>query len=171
MITGEIKNKVDQIWDAFWNSGVTTSITVLEQMTYLFFMKMLDDTQRKEEANAALFGNTLANPTFPDGNWRNPETGIEIPYHDMRWHVFKNTGSANMFRMVKDNVFVFIKTIGSGQESAYSRYMSTAIFLIPSERTLQKVVDGIDALDMNDRDAMGDVYEYMLGTMSISATP
>ena len=170
MITGEIKNKVDQIWDAFWNSGVTTSITILEQMTYMFFMKMLDDTQRKEEANAGLFGNKLANPTFPDGLWHNPETGQDVPYNDMRWHVFKNTGSANMFRMVRENVFVFIKNLGSGQESAYSRYMSTAIFLIPSERTLQKVVDGIDALDMTDRDTMGDVYEYMLGKMAESGT-
>ena len=109
MITGEIKNKVDQIWDAFWNSGVTTSITILEQMTYMFFMKMLDDTQRKEEANAGLFGNKLANPTFPEGMWHNPETGKDVPYNDMRWHVFKNTGSANMFRMVRENVFVFIK--------------------------------------------------------------
>ena len=170
MITGEIKNKVDQIWDAFWNSGVTTSITILEQMTYMFFMKMLDDTQRKEEANAGLFGNKLANPTFPEGMWHNPETGKDVPYNDMRWHVFKNTGSANMFRMVRENVFVFIKNLGSGQESAYSRYMSTAIFLIPSERTLQKVVDGIDALDMTDRDTMGDVYEYMLGKMAESGT-
>lgn len=170
MITGEIKNKVDQIWDAFWNSGVTTSITILEQMTYMFFMKMLDDTQRKEEANAGLFENKLINPTFPEGSWHNPETGKDVPYNDMRWHVFKNTGSANMFRMVRENVFVFIKNLGSGQESAYSRYMSTAIFLIPSERTLQKVVDGIDALDMTDRDTMGDVYEYMLGKMAESGT-
>ena len=170
MITGEIKNKVDQIWDAFWNSGVTTSITILEQMTYMFFMKMLDDTQRHEEANAGLFENKLVNPTFPEGSWHNPETGKDIPYSDMRWHVFKNTGSANMFRMVRENVFVFIKNLGSGQESAYSRYMSTAIFLIPDERTLQKVVDGIDALDMTDRDTMGDVYEYMLGKMAESGT-
>ena len=170
MITGELKNKVDQIWMTYWQNGVTTSITILEQMTYLFFMKMLDDTQRKEEANANLFGNKLANPTFPDGNWHNPETGQDVPYNDMRWHVFKNTGSANMYRMVRDNVFVFIKNIGSGQESAYSRYMSTAIFLIPNERTLQKVVDGIDALDMTDRDTMGDVYEYMLGKMAESGT-
>ena len=170
MITGELKNKVDQIWMTYWQNGVTTSITILEQMTYLFFMKMLDDTQRKEEANASLFGNKLANPTFPEGNWHNPETGQDVPYIDMRWHVFKNTGSANMYRMVRDNVFVFIKNIGSGQESAYSRYMSTAIFLIPNERTLQKVVDGIDALDMTDRDTMGDVYEYMLGKMAESGT-
>ena len=133
-------------------------------------MKMLDDTQRKEEANAGLFGNKLTNPTFPEGSWHNPETGKDVPYNDMRWHVFKNTGSANMFRMVRENVFVFIKNLGSGQESAYSRYMSTAIFLIPSKRTLQKVVDGIDALDMTDRDTMGDVYEYMLGKMAESGT-
>lgn len=171
MITGEIKNKIDQIWDVFYTAGITNPITVLEQMTYLFFMKMLDDKQRKEEGNASIFGIKVKNPTFPEGNWHNPETDKDIPYNDMRWNVFKNTGSENMFRMVRDNVFVFIKNLGADKgEGAYSRYMGSAIFLVPNDRTLQRVVDGIDALDMNNRDAMGDVYEYILGKMAASGT-
>ena len=75
-----------------------------------------------------------------------------------------------MFNMVRQNVFEFIKHIGTGEESAYSRYMKNAIFLIPNARTLTKVVDGVDALDMNNRDAMGDVYEYILGKMAASGT-
>lgn len=171
MITGEIKNQIDQIWDTFFVAGVTNPITVLEQMTYIFFMKMLDDKQLQEEDNARDFEGEVKNPTFPAGQtWLNPDTNQEVPYESMRWSVFRNTGSENMFNMIRQNVFEFIKHIGTGEESAYSRYMKTAIFLIPNARTLTKIVDGVDALDMNDRDAMGDVYEYILGKMAASGT-
>ena len=144
MITGEVKNQIDHIWDVFWTSGMTNPMNILEQMTYLFFMKMLDDKQRKEEANAALWGNQLQNPVFPAGNWHNPENDQDIPYNELRWSVFKNTGADNMFRTVREHVFVFIKNIGEGNESAYSQYMQSAIFLIPNARTLQRLVDGIE---------------------------
>ena len=158
MITGEIKNRIDQIWDTFFVAGVTNPITVLEQMTYIFFMKMLDDKQLQEEENAQAFECEVKNPTFlMGGMWMNPETGQEVPYESMRWSVFRNTGPENMFNMVRQNVFEFIKHIGTGEESAYSRYMKNAIFLIPNARTLTKVVDGVQALDMNNRDAMGDL--------------
>lgn len=171
MITGDIKNKIDQIWDTFFVAGITNPITVLEQMTYIFFMKLLDDKQIHEEENARDWETELKNPTFPEGQmWMNPESGQEIPYEELRWSVFKNTGPENMFNMVRQNVFEFIKHIGTGEESAYSRYMKSAIFLIPNARTLTKVVDGVDSLDMNNRDAMGDVYEYILGKMAASGT-
>jgi len=176
MITGEIKNKIDQIWDTFFVAGITNPITVLEQMTYIFFMKMLDDKQLQEEENARDWGAEVENPTFPAGQlWVNPEAVSDeekagIPYENLRWHVFKNFGSDNMFKIVRQSVFEFIKHIGTGEESAYSRYMKSAIFLIPNARTLSKVVDGVDSLDMNNRDAMGDVYEYILGKMAASGT-
>ena len=176
MITGEIKNKIDQIWDTFFVAGITNPITVLEQMTYVFFMKMLDDKQLQEEENARDWGGEVKNPTFPKAqNWVNPEAVSEeekkgIPYENLRWHVFKNFGSDNMFRLVQRDVFEFIKHIGTGEESAYSRYMKSAVFLIPNARTLSKIVDGVDSLDMNNRDAMGDVYEYILGKMAASGT-
>ena len=176
MITGEIKNKIDQIWDTFFVAGITNPITVLEQMTYIFFMKMLDDKQLQEEENARDWGAKVQNPTFPAGQlWINPEAVSDeekagIPYENLRWHVFKNFGSDNMFKIVRQSVFEFIKHIGTGEESAYSRYMKSAIFLIPNARTLTKVVDGVDSLDMNNRDAMGDVYEYILGKMAASGT-
>ena len=176
MITGDIKNKIDQIWDTFFVAGITNPITVLEQMTYIFFMKMLDDKQLHEEANATLWGAEVQNPTFPQGKkWVNPEAVSDeekegIPYEQLRWHVFKNLGADNMFKVVRQSVFEFIKHIGTGEESAYSRYMKSAIFLIPNARTLVKVVEGVNALDMNNRDAMGDVYEYILGKMAASGT-
>ncbi|WP_370578793.1 N-6 DNA methylase [Snodgrassella alvi] len=171
MITGDHKSQIDSIWDTFWSAGLTSSIAVLEQMTYLFFIKMLDDSQLKREANALALGGTIQAPIFKDGeSWQNPETEQTLPYEDLRWHKFKNFNATNMFNIVRNDVFVFIKTLSTGKDSAFSRYMANAIFMIPNERTLSKIVDGIDNLDMNDKDTMGDVYEYILGKMAASGT-
>ena len=168
MVTGEIKNRIDQIWDIFWTGGISNSITILEQMTYLFFMKMLDDTQLKKEASASLLGGTISDPVFKDGLWHNPDTGRDVPYSSLRWSVFKNTEAQQMFDIVRNDVFPFIKNLNGGKASAYSRFMSDAVFLIQNPRTLTRIVDNVDALDMNNRDAMGDVYEYVLGKMAAS---
>lgn len=170
MITGEHKSQIDSIWDAFWSSGVTNSITVLEQMTYLFFIKLLDDSQLKREANAQALGGKIKDPIFADGDWMNPETEKKVPYAHLRWSVFKNLDTIQMFNLVRTDVFAFIKNLGSGKDSAFSRYMGNAIFMLPNERTLEKIVSGIDKLDMNDKDSMGDVYEYILGKMAASGT-
>ena len=157
MITGEIKNRIDAIWDAFWTGGITNSITILEQMTYLFFMKMLDDAQKTKEANASFMGVEVKDPTFRKGMWTNPDTGMDVPYDNLRWSVFKNKEAEEMYRIISRDAFSFIKNLNDGRESAYSRFMSNATFLIQNPRTLVKVVEGIDALDMNNRDTMGDV--------------
>ena len=168
MITGEIKSRIDAIWDAFWTGGITNSITILEQMTYLFFMKMLDDAQKTKEANASFMGVEVKDPTFKSGMWKNPDTGMDVPYDNLRWSVFKNKEAEEMYRIISRDAFSFIKNLNTGKESAYSRFMSNATFLIQNPRTLVKVVEGIDALDMNNRDTMGDVYEYVLGKMAAS---
>ena len=168
MITGEIKNRIDSIWDTFWTGGITNSITILEQMTYLFFMKMLDDAQRTKEANANAMGVAVSEPTIGYGSWHNPETDKNVPYEDLRWSTFKNYDPETMYRIVSKDVFVFIKTLSEGKESAYSRFMENATFLIQSPRTLTKIVEGIDHLDMNNKDTMGDVYEYVLSKMAAS---
>ena len=171
MITGDHKSQIDSIWDTFWSAGLTSSIAVLEQMTYLFFIKMLDDSQLKREANAQILGGTIKDPIFKKGElWQNIETKQTLPYENLRWHKFKNFNATKMFNIVRNDVFVFIKTLGIGKDSAFSRYMANAIFMIPNERTLSKIVDGIDNLDMNDKDTMGDVYEYILGKMAASGT-
>lgn len=171
MITGQIKNQIDQIWDTFWTGGITNSITLLEQMTYLFFMKMLDDAQINEEAIANAINVQVEEPTFPyEKSWTNPETGKAVPVSDLRWHNFKDFDPERMFRTVRDDVFTYIKYLGGqkGEDSAYSRFMNNAVFMIQSPRTLVKIVEGINALDMNNRDTMGDVYEYVLGKMAAS---
>lgn len=171
MITGEHKNQIDSIWDAFWSAGLTSSIAVLEQMTYLFFIKMLDDSQQKREANAQLLGGTLQDPIFKMGEvWKNPETEQTVPYEHLRWSYLKSISPTQLFNLIRNDVFVFIKTLSAGKDSAFSRYMANAIFMIPNERTLTKIIDGIDNLDMTDKDTMGDVYEYILGKMAASGT-
>ena len=170
-MTGEIRNRIDQIWDTFWTGGITNSLTILEQMTYLFFMKMLDDAQTKREKEANAWHTELKNPTFPKGKkWKNPETGKEVPYEELRWQKFSNAGPDQMYNTVRNDVFVFIKNLGTGSESAYSRFMKDAVFMIQSPRILTKVVDDIKTLNMEDRDTMGDVYEYILGKMAASGT-
>ena len=170
MITGELKNKVDRIWQYFWTAGVTNPMTVMEQFTYLLYIKILDDKQLQEEQNANAFGFKLVDCVFPDGEWFNPATEKMVRYEDMRWHVFKNTGAAAMFDMVRNNVFEFIKHIGVGEDSAYSRFMKSAIFLVPDMNVLQDIVDHIEDLhiDTTDKDVMGDIYEYCLGKIASS---
>ena len=89
MVTGEIKQKVDAVWQTFWNNGFTQPSAIFEQMTFLLFMKMLDEKQRKQELIANLTGDALLNPIFPEGNWHNPLTDQDVPYNEMRWHIFK----------------------------------------------------------------------------------
>lgn len=170
MITGEVKNKIDGIWNTFFAAGITSPLTVLEQMTYLFFIKLLDDSQIKKEVNAKNFGVELKDPVFKNGNWLNPETNKEVPYSSLRWSNFKNFDTTTMLNTVRNDVFVFIKNISTGKDSSYSRFMKDTIFMIPNERTFAKIVDGINELDLNDKDAMGDVYEYILGKMAASGT-
>ena len=167
MITGELKNKIDGIWDTIWTGGITSPITVLEQITYLMFMKLLDDNQIKKEANANALGVTLKNKVFGDGECViSEEPRIATDYKNLRWSVFHNFEPNEMFTTVQQYVFPFIKTINTGKDTAFSRYMKDTVFLIPTARVLAKVVDGIDAMDMNNKDIMGDVYEYLLGKIA-----
>ena len=168
MITGEIKSRIDSIWDTFFAGGITNPMTVLEQMTYLFFMKMLDDAQKTKEANANIMGVAVKDPTFREGMWHNPDMDKDVPYETLRWSVFKNKEAEEMYRIISRDAFAFIKNLNTGKESAYSRFMANATFMIQNPRTRVKIVEGIDALDMNNRDTMGDVYEYILGKMAAS---
>ncbi len=167
MITGEMKNKVDSIWDTIWTGGITSPITVLEQITYLMFMKLLDDNQLKAEANASVLGVPLKNKVFKEGICvisENPR--VETDYRNLRWNVFHNLEPGEMLTNIQTYVFPFIKTIGEGKDTAFSRYMKDTVFLIPTAKVLAKVVDGIDDMDMNNKDIMGDVYEYLLGKIA-----
>ena len=167
MVTGELKNKVDTIWDTLWTAGITSPVTVLEQISYLLFMKLLDDNQLKAEANAAILGVPLKSRVFRDGICvisENPH--VETDYANLRWSVFHNFEPGAMLSNVQNYVFPFIKTVGEGRDTAFSKYMKDAVFLIPTPKVLAKGVDEIDSMDMNNKDIMGDVYEYLLSRIA-----
>ncbi|XCN73797.1 MAG: class I SAM-dependent DNA methyltransferase [Candidatus Electrothrix aestuarii] len=160
MITGELRNKVDKIWEIFWTGGITNPLSVIEQFTYLLFIKGLDERQNEFEANASLLG-IPAEKIFDDEQ------------QELRWSNFKQRPAEQIFRLFTDpekGVFSFIKNLHGDKDSAFSRYMADAIFMIPTPGMLEKIVTQIDALDMGDRDAKGDLYEYLLSKVSTSGT-
>ena len=159
MITGELKNKIDGIWDIFWSSGMTNPLTVIEQITYLMFIKILDDNELRKEANAAAFDMEVVDPTF------------DAAHQNCRWHVFRHFDADAMFRNMTEKVFPFIKNeLHAGKDTAFAKYMKDALFLVPTARVLLRVVDALDSLDLNNKDIMGDVYEYLLSQIAQSGT-
>jgi type I restriction enzyme M protein len=167
MITGDIRTKIDQIWDAFWTGGVASPIAVIEQMTYLLFIKGLDEVQAKKEKQAQLLGGKVEDTLFPDGEFANPVTKEKVAYRDLRWSRFKNLEPRAMHHRIANEVFPFIKSLGAA-DSAFAVHMKDAYFMIPPEKAglLARVVDMLDEIPMEDRDTKGDLYEYMLGKLS-----
>lgn len=160
MLTGEIRNQVDAIWNAFWSGGISNPMEVLEQITYLLFIRRLDDAHTLEESKALVLGKPMANRVFPEG--KDPKGR---PYDDLRWSRFKNFAPAEMHMVVGEHVFPFMRTMG-GDGSTYSRHMEGARYTIPNAGLLAKVVDMLDKVPMDDRDTKGDLYEYMLGKIA-----
>jgi type I restriction enzyme M protein len=160
MITGEIKNQVDRLWDAFWSGGISNPLEVIEQITYLLFLKRLDDLHTLEENKSVRLKKSMERRIFPDGN--DPKGR---PYADLRWSRFKNLAPAEMYVVVGEHVFPFLRTLG-GDDSTYAHHMKDARFTLPTPALLAKVVDMIDQVPMEDRDTKGDLYEYMLGKIA-----
>jgi type I restriction enzyme M protein len=160
MITGEIKNKIDKIWETFWTGGITNPLTVIEQFTYLLFIKGLDDRQLLLESNAALLG-IPAERIFPESQ------------SALRWSQFKHKKAEEMFALFTDavdGIFPFIKNLHDDKNSAFSKYMSDALFLMPTPKMLESVVTAIDSLDLTGKDAKGDLYEYLLSKVATAGT-
>ncbi len=168
MITGNLRNKIDGIWETFWTGGLTNPLSVIEQITYLLFIKLLDDNQIKKERNAEALGVKPRGLIFKEGNFVDEKENIDEPYANLRWSTFKHFEPQELFNTVRDKVFPFIKQINNGKDTAFSKYMDNAVFMIPTPRVLVKVVDGLDDLDLNNKDIMGDVYEYLLAKIASS---
>jgi type I restriction enzyme M protein len=162
MITGPLKSQIDAIWDTFWSGGISNPMSVVEQMTFLLFLKRLDDLHTAEEAKSNRLKKPIANPVFKEG-----EKGVGGQL--CRWSRFKNLPPNQMFEVVQQQAFPFMKTVG-GEGSSYAKHMKDAIFLIPSAAMLAKVVDMLDKVPLQDRDTKGDVYEYMLGKIAQAGT-
>lgn len=155
MVVGEIRNKVDRIWEIFWTGGITNPLSVIEQITYLLFIKGLDDAEDRRSKECALLGLEFK-PIFPPDR---PE---------LHWGTFKNLDAVRMYDTVMNKVFPFIKGLHNGRETAYATYMEDAIFIVPTPQLLQRIVTALDDLPMEDRDGKGDIYEYMLGKLNTS---
>jgi len=138
MLTGEIRNQVDQIWNSFWTGGISNPLEVIEQFTYLLFIRRLDELQLLEERKAARLKKPIAQRIFPEG--KDPK---KRPYEDLRWSKFKNFAAPEMFTVVGEHVFPFLPTLG-GDGSTYAHHMKDARFTIPTPGLLAKVVDAID---------------------------
>ena len=159
-ITGEMKSKVDKLWTTFWNNGISNPLSVIEQISYLLFIKRLDEVELKEERKAQRIGKPLEKSIF------SPEQ------QKSRWSHFKNLSDAEeMLRIVRDEAFPFIKNLGgTAIETAYARHMKDAVFLIASPALLTNVVNQIEQIPMEDRDTKGDLYEYMLSKLTTAGT-
>ncbi len=165
MITGTIKSQIDRLWDAFWSGGIANPLEVIEQITYLMFIRRLDDLHTLEENKATRLKKPIERRIFPEGN--DPRGR---PYDDLRWSRLKHLAPSEMFVVVGEHVFPFLRSdlarqLGSA-DSTYANHMKDARFTIPTPALLAKVVDLLDHVPMDDRDTKGDVYEYMLGKIA-----
>jgi type I restriction enzyme M protein len=160
MLTGELRSKIDGVWNAFWAGGIANPLEVIEQITYLLFMRGLDDLHTLEERKATRLGKPFQRRIFPTGKDKIGKGG-GIAYEEMRWSKLKNKDPATMFEIVAEHVFPFLRNMAEA-DTAHATHMKGARFTIPSPALLVKVVDLIDKLPMEDRDTKGDLYEYML---------
>ena len=160
MLTGEIRSQVDGIWNAFWSGGISNPLEVMEQITYLLFLRRLDDLHTLEENKATRLNKPIERRIFPEG-----KDARGRDFADLRWSRFKNQAPSEMFRVVDEHVFPFLRTMGS-DGSTYSHHMKDARFTIPTAALLSKVVDLLDHIPMEDRDTKGDLYEYMLSKIA-----
>lgn len=165
MITGEIKSQVDKIWEAFWTGGISNPLTVIEQFTFLLFLRRLDENQQLDEKKANLIGSEFEDPVY------SPE------YKRLRWHSFVDEDPETLFALFTqpqqdmDNLTAFelMKQLGT-KAGVFAQYMKGATFMIPTPRLLDQVIDMINNISMDDRDTKGDLYEYLLSKIATAGT-
>ena len=167
MITGELKNKIDSLWEIFWTGGLTNPLDVIEQMTYLMFIRDLDDADNVREKECAMLG-------LPYISIFSKEITIGervIDGSQLKWSVFHDFPAQKMYSVVQEWVFPFIKGLHGNKESAYAKYMNDAIFKIPTPLLLDKIVNAMDEIyeqmaQLHQADTRGDVYEYLLSKLA-----
>ena len=149
----EQKAQIDKLWETFWSNGISNPLTVIEQISYLFFIKELDEKHTREERKANRLNRPIENPVFD-----------ETPkQQNIRWSKFKDFAPSEMYKVVQEDVFPFIKNMGGEN---FAKYMKDAVFMIPSPALLATAVDMIDKLEMQDLDTKGDLYEYLLSKIA-----
>jgi len=167
MITGELKNKIDGLWNVLATGGLTNPLEVIEQITYLMFIHDLDETDNKNAKECAMLG--LSFKSIFSGEIEVGDRTIDG--QQLKWSTFRDLPANKMYSIVQEWVFPFIKNLHSDKNSAYSKYMDDAIFKLPTPLILSKVVDCLDEIyalmgKTNEADIRGDVYEYLLSKIS-----
>lgn len=169
MITGELKNKIDSLWDIFAAGGLVNPLDVIEQITYLMFIRDLDDSDNLRAKESAMLG-------LPYESIFAKEVKIGdrmVDGSQLKWSTFHDLPAAKAYNIVQEWVFPFIKNLHADKNSAYSKYMGDAIFKLPTPLLLSKVIDSLDEIyglmeAMHDTDTKGDVYEYLLSKIAQS---
>ena len=162
MVTGAQKNKVDRLWEMLWTGGITSPLDVIEQITYLMFIRDLDEMDNTRKKDSVYIG-TVYESIF---------TGKD----HLRWSSLRDKSASVMYKIVQDELFPFIKTLHADKDSAYAKYMGDAIFKIPTPRLLELIVTSLDELyalnenNPDNKDARGDLYEYMLSKLTTAGT-
>ena len=169
MITGELKNKIDSLWDIFAAGGLVNPLEVIEQITYLMFIHDLDESDNLKAKESEMLGLTYKS-IFSDDIKIGERV---IAGSQLKWSVFHDFPADKMYSVMQEWVFPFIKTLHSDKKSAYSKYMDDAIFKLPTPLVLSKVVDSLDEIykimnEIQTVDVRGDVYEYLLSKIAQS---
>ena len=153
MINGDLRNKIDKLWEEFWTGGIANPLQVIEQITFLLFARMLDMTESRNEKRAARTGKPLTNPIFSKDD------------QELRWSQFKNLAAPLLLPLVRDRVFPHFRQLG-GQGSRFAEYMKDAQLMVQKPSLLVSAVNMIDALPLERTDIKGDLYEYLLSKLS-----
>lgn len=161
MITGELKNKVDKLWEMFWTGGLTNPLDVIEQITYLMFIRDLDQTDNTRQKESLMLGI--------------PYKSIFADKEHLKWSTLRDKPAENMYQTIMTEVFPYIKDL-NGSSGSYAKYMADAIFKVPTPQLLEKIITSLDDMYAyidklpDKQDARGDLYEYMLSKLSTAGT-
>lgn len=170
MLNSEIKSKIDKLWNGFWSGGISNPLTVIEQISYLLFIKRLDDIDNANEKRANRIGrphNSIFKELNDKLNEKNNDENSNFNWELLKWSQFKHLEVEKMFEIVSQKVFPAIKIMG-GEDSSFTAEMKDAVFMIPKPSLLQESVRIIDGINMDDADTKGDLYEYLLSKLATS---
>lgn len=165
MVTTEFKNKINAIWQAFYDGGMSLPQTIVDQLCVLMFIKMLDDKQSKTESKAYQLGIEPKQDqlTFKKGDWENSDTKVKIPYEYLRWKNFKNLNPKDLSNSIKNYCYPFIKQLNKDSDDVFSNFLTDVTYAFDGkEDVLVKVVDILSTLDFTDNDVMGDFFEHLI---------
>ncbi len=152
MINGQLKSKIDKLWEEFWTGGITNPLTVIEQITYLMYARMLDMNERNDEKRSARTGKPFSR-RFPDNK------------QHIRWEQFRHKSAEEMYPLVKDELFPFFAEL-AGEGTLFAEFMQGAQLMIQKQSLLARAVDLVNDLPLENKDVKGDLYEYLLSKLT-----